>query len=225
MEKIVEKIVVMPQIVEVIKYVHEIIEEESLGVAVDVDISVQEVRYREMYGKLKIQFDGLLAELNKMRSKNPGLRVQIELIEGFLIELNKLIAFPRIVQVEKEKIVEVDKNVPVLVPKLGIEGEKLTVTLGMIISRLLDELLRVRDKNPGVKLDIDADILRIFSEEFRQKSGILDGNSKFGETIDRVYAFFDNFLNSLGGATLSYDQKLMYTAALEERLLVASIIK
>jgi hypothetical protein len=36
LEKIVEKIVVMPQIVEVLKYVHEITESDDLGVAVDV---------------------------------------------------------------------------------------------------------------------------------------------------------------------------------------------
>ena len=38
LEKIVEKIVVMPQIVEVLKYVHEIVETEELGVAVGVDV-------------------------------------------------------------------------------------------------------------------------------------------------------------------------------------------
>lgn len=36
----------MPQVVEVIKYVHEIVEEQSLGVAVGVDISTQEFRYK-----------------------------------------------------------------------------------------------------------------------------------------------------------------------------------
>jgi hypothetical protein len=37
-EKIVEKIVVMPQIVEVLKYVHEIADEGVLGAAVSADI-------------------------------------------------------------------------------------------------------------------------------------------------------------------------------------------
>ncbi len=31
----------MPQVVEVLKYVHEIVEEQSLGIAVGIDISVQ----------------------------------------------------------------------------------------------------------------------------------------------------------------------------------------
>lgn len=146
----------MPQIVEVLKYVHEICEEETLGVAVGVDVSVQEARYKELYGKVKVQFDTLLAELRRLRTSNPGLKAQIDMIEAFLIELNKVISFPRIVQVEKEKVVEVEKNVPVLIPKCSIEAERLTVTFGMIISKLLGELLRIKDKNPSVKLDIDA---------------------------------------------------------------------
>lgn len=36
----------MPQVVEVIKYVHEMCEEASLGVAVNVDINVQEIKYK-----------------------------------------------------------------------------------------------------------------------------------------------------------------------------------
>lgn len=57
-----------------------------------------------------------------MRGSNPALKVQIEMIEAFLIELDKLIAFPRIVQVEKQKKVEVAKNIPVLVPTLDLEA-------------------------------------------------------------------------------------------------------
>lgn len=47
----------MPQVVEVIKYVHEIVEESSPGVAVGVDISIQEARYRELYGGIRGKFD------------------------------------------------------------------------------------------------------------------------------------------------------------------------
>lgn len=54
LEKIVEKIVIMPQIVEVIKYVHEIVEQENLGVAVGVDVHVQEKKYKDIHGKVKL---------------------------------------------------------------------------------------------------------------------------------------------------------------------------
>lgn len=36
----------MPQVVEVLKYVHEIVEEQTLGVAVGIDISIQEAKYK-----------------------------------------------------------------------------------------------------------------------------------------------------------------------------------
>jgi len=40
MEKICEKIVVMPQVVEVLKYVHELIDNDS-ALSIDVDVSVE----------------------------------------------------------------------------------------------------------------------------------------------------------------------------------------
>lgn len=225
LEKIVEKIVIMPQVVEVLKYVHEIVEESNLGVAVGVDVYTQETKYKGLYGKLKVQFETLLAELRKLRGSNPALKVQIEMIEAFLVELDKLIAFPRIVQVEKEVKVEVDRKVPILVPTLDLDAERFQVTLAMIISKLLGELLRIKEKNPSVKFDIDTEILRIFSDQYRDKSGILQGtDGRFNETIHKIYGFYDNFLNNLGGANLSWEQQLIYTAALEERLLVASLI-
>lgn len=55
-------------------------------------------------------------ELRKIKTQTPALKIQIEIIETFLIELDKLIQFPRFIQVEKEKIVEVEINKPILVP-------------------------------------------------------------------------------------------------------------
>ncbi len=41
MEKLAERIVIMPQVVEVLKYIHEITDNENLGVAVSADIGVE----------------------------------------------------------------------------------------------------------------------------------------------------------------------------------------
>jgi len=41
LEKIVERIVIMPQVVEVLKYVHEIAETQDLGIALGIDIQQQ----------------------------------------------------------------------------------------------------------------------------------------------------------------------------------------
>ena len=86
LEKIVEKIVVMPQIVEVLKYVHEITEKEELGVAVGVDVATHEQRLKILSKDIKVNFDLLIVELRKLIKSNPNLRMQIELIERFLAQ-------------------------------------------------------------------------------------------------------------------------------------------
>lgn len=96
----------MPQIVEVLKYVHEVVESESLGVAVGVDVSTHEQKYKLLTKDLKVNIEMLLVEIKKLRSSNPGFAVQIEVIEKFLLQLEKHILTPRIVEVVKEKIVE-----------------------------------------------------------------------------------------------------------------------
>ena len=50
----------MPQIVEVLKYVHEVCETEELGVAVNVDVSVHEQKYKQLSGKIRGELDILL---------------------------------------------------------------------------------------------------------------------------------------------------------------------
>ncbi len=55
------------------------------------------MRYKELYGKVRVHFEGVLAELRKLRGSNPALKTQIEVIETFLIELDGLIKFPRFI--------------------------------------------------------------------------------------------------------------------------------
>jgi hypothetical protein len=77
----------MPQIVEVLKYVHEVVEEENLGVAVGVDVATHEQRYKLLTKDLKGNIAVLLAEMRKIKQTNPALAIQIEIIEKFLAEL------------------------------------------------------------------------------------------------------------------------------------------
>jgi hypothetical protein len=105
LEKIVEKIVVMPQIVEVLKYVHEITEKEELGVAVGVDVASYEQRLKILSRDIKGTFDLLLLELRKLIKSNPNLKIQIELIEKFLVQFEEFILYPKIFQIPKEKLV------------------------------------------------------------------------------------------------------------------------
>lgn len=64
----------MPQVVEVLKYVHEICECDTLGVGLTGDVQVQEAKYKELYVSSKKQLDILLVELRKLRTSQPNLR-------------------------------------------------------------------------------------------------------------------------------------------------------
>lgn len=68
-----------------------------------------------------------------------------------------------------------------------------------------------------MKFDIDTEILKIFSDQYRDKSGLLlqGADGKFGNEIHKIYGFYQNFLNNLGGSNLSWEQQIIYTAALE----------
>ena len=78
---------VMPQIVEVLKYVHEVTEKEELGVAVGVDVATHEQRYKMISRDLKGNLDVLLVELRKIKGQSPNVKIQIEIIEKFLAQL------------------------------------------------------------------------------------------------------------------------------------------
>lgn len=70
--------------------------------------------------------------------------------------------------------VEVDKKVPVLVPKVDLQAQKHQVTLSLIIHKLMAEILRLKDSNPALKLNLDKDIMRIFASDFKYKD-LLEG--------------------------------------------------
>ena len=218
LEKIVEKIVVMPQVVEILKYVHEIAETDTL-LAVGVDVSVQEARYRDIYGRLKIQFDVLLVELRKLKAANPALRVVVEVIETYLVEFDKIAAFQRIIKVPTQ--VEVEKEVfkPILVPTKDsafIRGE---LALSLLVEKLVVELKRVKKDNPSVRLNLDEDIQLIFLSEF--------GSNVQGDLANSLKTYTDSALkkfSSIGG-NWGRDHELMLYTILQERFVMANLIK
>lgn len=113
-----------------------------------------------------------------------------------------------------------------MVGKVDAEAERFQVTLSMLVGKLLGELLRIKEKNPSIQFNIDTEVLKVFSNQYREKTGLLDiKGGDFGQNLHRVYGYYDNFLTSLGGESLTHDQQLMYSAALEERLLMSSLIE
>lgn len=221
LEKIVEKIVIMPQVVEVIKYVHEIVEEATLGVAVGVDISVSEVRYKELYGTLRVHFETVLLELRKLRTQTPALKIQIEIIETFLVELDKLIQFPRFYQVDKEVIVEKEVNRPILVPTKDGVSLRNELALSLLVEKLITEIRTIKTNNPSVKLSLDEDLQLIFFSEAFGKGNINDDlNNLLSSYKESQY----NKLFSLG-RTWTHDHELIVNTILEERFSMANMVK
>jgi hypothetical protein len=68
LEKIVEKIVVMPQIVEVLKYIHEVCEIEDAGVVVDTQVGTHEAKYKELSKNVEKHLDQVLRELRHLKT-------------------------------------------------------------------------------------------------------------------------------------------------------------
>ena len=224
LEKIVEKIVIMPQIVEVLKYVHEVIETEELGIAVGVDVMTHEQRYKILVKDLKGSLDLILIEIRKLKTSNPGLRVQIELIEKFLTELDKFILFPKIVQVPVEKIVEktVEVDRIVRVPTQDERSLKMELTLSLLVEKLIVELKRLKRQNPNLELSLEDDVRFIFFGEFDNRGTTVvneDINGQLKAFSDAIYRKF----HSLGDWTT--DHQLMLNSFLQERFVMANIVK
>lgn len=223
LEKIVEKIVVMPQIVEVLKYVHEITEKEELGVAVGVDVATHEQRYKLISKDLKVNLDLLLAEIRKMKGQNPQMKLQIEIIEKFLAQLEEFILYPKIVQVPVEKIVEkvVEKDKVVTVPTQDERSIKMELTLSLLVEKLIVEMKRLRKDNPSLNVQLEDDVKLIFFSELDGGSNVVGGdfNAKLKSFSDSVYRKFE----SLGN--WSFDHQMMLNSFLQERFLMANLIK
>ena len=184
----------MPQIVEVLKYVHEITEKEELGVAVGVDVATHEQRYKLLSKDLKGNLDILLVEIRKIKGTSPQLKIQIEIIEKFLAQLEEFILFPKIVQVPVEKVIEkvVEKDKIVSVPTKDERSVKMELTLSLLVEKLIMEMKRLKKEQPALNLQLEDDIKLIFFSELDSGSNLVAGdfNAKLKSFSDSVYRKF-----------------------------------
>lgn len=136
LEKIVERIVILPQVVEVLKYVHEISESDSLGLSIGIDIQEQEKKYKQLYGITHSQLEVILTELRRLRNNQPGLSAQIDLLVKYLADFDRLAGLQRIVGVPHETIVEKEVSKAVLVPTKDSESIRNELALSALIEKL-----------------------------------------------------------------------------------------
>jgi hypothetical protein len=73
MEKVVERIVLMPQVHQVTQHVFDIQEHENPGVAVDADFSEHQEKYSKLVKSFKKDSSALVSELKSMKKSHPEL--------------------------------------------------------------------------------------------------------------------------------------------------------
>ena len=126
-------------------------------------------------------------------------------------------------QVDKEKIVEkiVEKDRIVSLPRADERSVKMELTLSLLVEKLILELKRIKKDNPSVNFALEDDVKLIFFTELDQRSGLAndDMNLKLKSFADSVYRKFQ----SLGN--WSFDHQLMLNSFLQERFLMANLVK
>ena len=147
----------LPQIVEVVKTIHEISEVQSLGVARDIEVEVHTKEYVGLTKDLKGEIASLLASFKAKVRSQPDLKILIENMEKYLIILDKWIKFPKIIEVPKEVEVTVEKDRPVLIPTRDSDKE---IALMSIIEQLILGIRKFRKDD--IKNHFSEDILKIF---------------------------------------------------------------
>lgn len=150
------------------------------------------------------------------------MKIQIDIIEAFLVELEKIMQFQRIVQVEKEKIVEKEVNVPVLVPTRDSVSIKNDLSMTILVEKLIGELKRIKSQNSNVQLNLDEDIQLIFFTELF--GGNVDMREEISSQLKSYRETAYSKLYSLG-KSWSTDHEIMFNTILQERFAMANMVK
>ena len=154
--------------------------------AVDVDFQEHEKQYKEKYGQLKKDMDSLVIELRSMQKTNPELSDRLKSVESYMINLDQVIAHPKIVQVNQEKIVEKSVPSPVLLHSDGKSSKKDEAFYLVLIEKYEKELKTARSKN-SYEVE-DEDLKRLFFSEANREEDmrIKDKIAKYKQSEDGV---------------------------------------
>lgn len=213
----------MPQVVEVLKYVHEICECEDLGVGLTGDVQVQDARYRELYGNSKKQLEILLVELRKLKSTQPNLKGTIDVVERYLGDFDRLAAVQRVIGVPTEKIVEKEVDRAVLVPTQDGYSLRNEFAMSLLVEKLIHEIKRIKKENPNIKLSLEDDVALIFFTELHDKQTI-NISTDFQANLSRYTEDAVRKFTNTGGKWTS-DHEIMLNTVLSERFAMANAVK
>jgi hypothetical protein len=119
-----------------------------------------------------------------------------------------------------EKIVEVEKDRIVHLPRQDERSLKMELSLSLLVEKLILELKRIKSSNPAINFELEDDVKLIFFAELdtaARMEGDLAGKLKsFSESVNRKF-------ESLGSWSL--DHQLMLNSFLQERFLMANLVK
>jgi hypothetical protein len=95
------------------------------------------------------------------------------------------------------------------------------LTLSLLVEKLIIELKRLKKDSPNLNLQLEDDVKLIFFTELDQGSNLVSGdfNGKLKSFADTVYRKFE----SLG--SWSIDHQMMLNSFLQERFLMANLVK
>lgn len=98
---------------------------------------------------------------------------------------------------------------------------KMELTLSLLVEKLIIELKRLKKDSPNLNLQLEDDVKLIFFTELDQGSNLVSGdfNGKLKSFADTVYRKFE----SLG--SWSIDHQMMLNSFLQERFLMANLVK
>jgi len=109
----------------------------------------------------------------------------------------------------------------VTVPTQDERSIKMELTLSLLVEKLIIELKRLKRDNPNLGLQLEDDVKLIFFTELDQANNLVstDFNARLKSFSDSVYRKFE----SLG--SWSIDHQMMLNSFLQERFLMANLIK
>ena len=89
----------------------------------------------------------LISELKAMKKAHPELSEKLSAIESYIAQLDEISAFPKVVQVTKDRIVNKDVAVPVILPKKTSESIRNEAFYLVMIEKLIKELKNAKSNN------------------------------------------------------------------------------
>lgn len=163
-----------------------------------------------------------MVELNKIKSLQPSAAQRIILIEQYLAKFRRFIKYPKIHEIIKEKIVEkeTEKIVKVQMQKGPAEVRE-DLAKVLLIEKLITEISRIKRTHPEITLELEEDINFIFKLNFDGK--VKDVNQKLNAQLRDFEGSLDRKFSKMGG--WSSDHQMMLRSFLEERFVLANIVK